>query len=381
MEYAEKGYRGLAMARTDASGKFRLVGLAALYDPPRPDSKRLISELRELGISVKMLTGDALPIAREIAKNVSLGENITSASELKECLKQDPLEAQQEAEESDGFAEIYPEDKYTIVKSLQIRGHIVGMTGDGVNDAPALRQSEVGIAVSDATDVAKGAASVVLVNEGLYSIVDLVKNGRIIYERLHAWILSKIVRALQISAFVVLAFLMTGSYVVSAFAIIVYFFLTDFVKIALSTDNFTGSKQPDTWDIGSVVKIALILGPLVIIESLGLLYLTLDYFHVGLSDPALYTFTFEILFYSALLMIFNVRERGHFWRSMPSRTLLVAIIGSIIAGTIIVSVGIPSLPAVPMNETAVLFLFWSFFTFVVNDEFKAFFVRIAKLRW
>ncbi len=381
IEYAKKGYRGLAVAKSETDGKFRLVGLAALYDPPRDDSKQLISELRTLGVSVKMLTGDALPIAREIAKNVELGERITSASELKACIKEDPLEAQQEAEESDGFAEIYPEDKYTIVKSLQIRSHVVGMTGDGVNDAPALRQSEVGIAVSNATDVAKGAASVVLVNEGLTSIVDLVKNGRIIYERLHAWILSKIVRTLQISTFVVLSFLLTGSYVVSAFAIIVYFFLTDFVKIALSTDNFTGSKQPDTWKIRNVVKVAVVLGVLVIAESLGLLYLTLDYFHVALADPSLFTFTFEILFYSALLLVFNVRERGHFWRSMPSRTLLAAIVASLIVGTIIVSVGIPNMPAVPLHETGLLFLFSAFFAFGVNDAVKAAFVKRAKSAW
>lgn len=145
-EYASKGYRTLAVAKTDAAGQLQLVGLAALYDMPRPDSKQLIHELQKLGISVKMLTGDALPIAMEIAKNVELGENIISASDLKACIKEDPIEAGEQAENSDGFAEVYPEDKYTIVKSLQVRNRIVGMTGDGVNDAPALRQAEVGIA-------------------------------------------------------------------------------------------------------------------------------------------------------------------------------------------------------------------------------------------
>jgi H+-transporting ATPase len=379
-EYAAKGYRALAVARTDSQGKFRFVGLAVLYDPPRADSKQLISELRELSVPVKMLTGDALPIAKQIAKDVSLGENIITASELKACIQEDALEAQQEAEDSDGFAEIFPEDKYTIVKSLQIRKHIVGMTGDGVNDAPALKQAEVGIAVSNATDVAKGAASVVLVNEGLTSIVDLVKNGRIIYERVHAWILSKIVRTLQISMFVVLSFLLTGNYVVSAFAVIVYFFLTDFVKIALSTDNFTGSKQPDTWDISGAVKTAAVLGVLVIVESLLLLYFVLRFFHVALTDPELYTLTFEILFYSALLLIFNVREHRHFWHSMPSRTLLAAIAGSILVGTVIVSVGIPNMPAVPFWETLLVFLFSALFAFIVNDTVKAFFVKKFHLR-
>ena len=285
-EFAARGYRTLAVARADIQGQPQLVGLSTLYDMPRPDSKQLIQELKELGVPVKMLTGDALPIAREIADTIGLGENVMSASSLKTLIKTDPLEAAEAAEKSNGFAEVYPEDKYTIVKSLQAEKHVVGMTGDGVNDAPALRQAEVGIAVSNATDVAKGAASVVLTSEGLTGIVDLVKNGRVIYERITAWILSKTVRTLQISTFVVLSFLLTGTYVVSAFAIILYFFLTDFVKIALSTDNLCWSRKPDTWNIAGAVKASLVLGFLVIAESFGLLYVALHFFHIALNDPA-----------------------------------------------------------------------------------------------
>ncbi len=380
-EYAAKGYRTLAVAKADLKSQPQLVGLSTLYDMPRPDSKQLIHELQKLGISVKMLTGDALPIAREIAKNVELGENVTRASDLKARIKEDPIEAGEEAEASDGFAEVYPEDKYTIVKSLQMRKRIVGMTGDGINDAPALRQAEVGIAVSNATDVAKSAASVVLVNEGLTSIVDLVKNGRVIYERITAWILSKIVRTLQISVFVVLSFLLTGSYVVSAFAIIVYFFLTDFVKIALSTDNFCWSQKPDTWNLSGAVKASAIIGFLVILESFGLLYVALNYFHVPLNNPALYTHTFEILFFSAVFLIFNVRERSHFWSSKPSKTLLVSIILSIIAGTMIVTVGIPGLTAVPLTQTLIVLGLSAVFSLVVNDIIKVVMVEKAGIRW
>jgi H+-transporting ATPase len=379
-EYAAKGYRTLAVAKTDTEGHPQLVGLAMLYDMPRPDSKQLIHELQELGISVKMLTGDALPIAKEIAKNVELGDNITLVSNLKADIKKDPLLAEKEAEKSDGFAEVYPEDKYTIVKSLQISKHIVGMTGDGVNDAPALRQAEVGIAVSNATDVAKGAASVVLVNEGLTSIVDLVKNGRVIYERITAWILSKIIRTLQISVFVVLSFLLTGNYVVSAFAIIVYFFLTDFVKIALSTDKLQGSDKPDTWNINGAVKASLILGVLVIVESLALLYLVLNCFHVPIDNPALSTYTFEILFYSAMFLIFNVRERRFFWKSHPSKILLTSIIGSLIAGTVLVTIGIPGLVAVPIIQTLIVLSFTALFSLVINDIAKVGIVK-AGIRW
>ena len=380
-KFAAEGYRILAVAKTDVYGQPQLVGLSTLHDMPRPDSKQLIQELKELGISVKMLTGDALPTAKEIAGEVGLSENVISASALKDLMKADPIEAAEVAEKSDGFAEVYPEDKYTIVKSLQAEKRIVGMTGDGVNDAPALRQAEVGIAVSNATDVAKGAASVVLMNEGLTSIVDLVKNGRVIYERITAWILSKVVRTLQIATFVVLSFLLTGTYVVSAFAIILYFFLTDFVKIAMSTDNLCWSKKPDMWNITGAVKTSLVLGFLVIAESFGLLYIALNFFRIPLNDPALYTFTFEVLFYSAMFLIFNVRERHHWWFSKPSWTLLIAATVSIVVATAIVTVGIPGLKPLPLTQTLFVIVLSAVSSLVLNDSLKSFLVKKGKLSW
>jgi H+-transporting ATPase len=380
-EFAMKGYRTLAVAKADNQDQPEVVGLVALYDVPRPDSKLLIDELRDLGISVKMLTGDALPIAKEIAEDVGLRQEITRVSDLKEFIKEDPLKAAEVAEKSDGFAEIYPEDKYTIVKSLQASKHVVGMTGDGVNDAPALRQAEVGIAVADATDVAKGVASVVLTNEGLTSIISLVKDGRVIYERITAWILSKIIRTLQIATFVVLSFLLTGSYVVSAFTIILYFFMTDFVKISLSTDNMKWSRKPDTWNITGLVKASLILSLLVIAESFGLLYIGLDYFHLTANQQALYTFTFEILFYSAMFLIFNVRERGHFWSSKPSRLLLTAIMLSMIAATLVTTVGIPGLTPVPLSETLFVISYSAASSLILNDLVKIILVKKSEIRW
>ena len=380
-EFAMKGYRTLAVAKTADKNQPKLVGLVTLYDMPRPDSKQLIGELKELGISVKMLTGDALPIAKEIAKDVGLGKNVVKVSDLKKLTEEDPREAAEVAEKSEGFAEIYPEDKYIIVKSLQATKHVVGMTGDGVNDAPALRQAEVGIAVSNATDVAKGAASVVLTNEGLTGIVDLVKNGRVIYERITAWILSKIIRTLQIATFVVLSFLFTGSYVVSAFAIILYFFMTDFVKISLSTDNQRWSKKPNTWNITSLVKASVILSLLVIVESIGLLYIALNYFHLTADEQVLYTFTFEILFYSAMFLILNVRERGHFWDSRPSKTLLIAITLSIIAATVVVTIGIPGLESVPFTLTLFVISYSAAFSLIFNDLVKFILVEKTEVRW
>jgi H+-transporting ATPase len=380
-EFAAKGYRTLAVAKTGDQKQPKLVGLVTLYDMPRPDSKQLIHELKELGVSVKMLTGDALPIAKEIATEVGLGKNVIRASDLKEILKENPFGAAEAADKSDGFAEVYPEDKYTIVKSLQATRLVVGMTGDGVNDAPALRQAEVGIAVSNATDVAKGAASVVLVNEGLTSIVDLVKNGRVIYERITAWILSKIVRTLQIAAFVVLSFLLTGNYVVSAFAIILYFFLTDFVKIALSTDNLKWSRTPDAWNVIGLVKASAILSLLVIVESFALLYVGLAIFHLTVADQTVYTFTFEILFYFAMFLIFNVRERGHFWDSMPSKTLLTAMILSFAAATAVTTVGIPGLVPLHLEVNGFVMVCSAAFSLTLNDFVKFILVGNTTMKW
>jgi len=380
-EFAKKGYRTLAVARTDDQNQPKLAGLVTLYDMPRPDSKRLMEELGELGVSVKMLTGDALPIAREIAKHVGLEENVIRISDLKEFAKEDPAKAAEAAEKSDGFAEIYPEDKYTIVKNLQAKGHIVGMTGDGVNDAPALKQAEVGIAVSNATDVAKGAASVVLTDEGLSNIVDLVKNGRRIFERITTWILNKISRTILKTSFVVLAFLITGKYVVSAFAMILLVFMTDFVKISLSTDNVRWSRKPDIWNITGLVKLASILGLLMIAESFGLLYIWFNYFNIMVDDQALSTFSFEILFYFAIFSIFVVRERGHFWNSRPCKTLLTAITLDVIVATLVSTVGIPSLKAIPLAVTLSVIAYSFIFSLIVNDAIKFILVKKAGIGW
>src|ERR1035437_7781258 len=190
---AAKGYRTLAVARGPETGTPALVGLVSLYDPPRPDAKQLIATLLDLGVPVKMLTGDALPIACEIGQGVGL-PNIRRVADLKAAGDLAGNKAVDLFAGADGFAEVFPEDKYIVVKYLQAAGHVTGMTGDGVNDAPALRQAEVGIAVSTATDVAKGAASVVLTEPGLTNIVALIEQGRTIYQRILTWIINKISR-------------------------------------------------------------------------------------------------------------------------------------------------------------------------------------------
>jgi H+-transporting ATPase len=271
-EAALRGYRTLAVARGAESGALILVGLVTLYDPPRPDAGQLIASLRDLGVAVKMLTGDALAVAREIARGVGL-PNIRRVADLKAAGAQPGNEAVDLLAGADGFAEVFPEDKYVVVQHLQAAGHVTGMTGDGVNDAPALRQAEVGIAVSTATDVAKGAASVVLTEPGLANIVTLVEQGRTIYQRILTWIINKISRTILKAAYVAIAFVITGKFVVSAFAMLLLVFMTDFAKIALATDEVRWSRQPESWNIGNFVLVAVVLGTAMVAEALVLLWL------------------------------------------------------------------------------------------------------------
>jgi H+-transporting ATPase len=271
---AAKGYRTLAVARGPERGIPELIGLVTMFDPPRPDARQLIAALRALGVSVKMLTGDALAVANDIAQSVGLS-NIRRVSELKAEDARTGNEAIDLLAGAGGFAEVYPEDKYIVVQHLQAAGHVAGMTGDGVNDAPALRQAEVGIAVSSATDVAKGAASVVLTDPGLTNIVELVEQGRMIYQRILTWIINKISRTILKAAFVAIAFVATGKFVVSAFTMLLLVFMTDFAKIALATDRVQPSRQPETWNIGGFVAVSVALGVAMVAEALFALWIEL----------------------------------------------------------------------------------------------------------
>jgi len=371
-ELSAKGYRAIAVAKGHAHDNVELVGIAFLYDKPRPDSLKLIRELRDLGINVKMLTGDALPIARQVAKELDLGDVVTRISDLK-ASRQDEISSL--VEESDGFAEIYPEDKFLIVQSLQKQKHVVGMTGDGVNDAPALRQAEVGIAVSNAADVAKKAASAVLTTEGLEGIVDLVKIGRITYQRIITWILNKIIKTFQITVFVVLVFLLTGQYIISALHMILLLFLTDFVTLSISTDNVRYSGKPDTWKITGLAKVALLLGILVIAELMFFLYIGSSFFRLFSNLGQLHTFTFQMLIFVELLDLLIIRERKHFWNSMPSRFLLLAIAADLVLVFFIAIFGLPGItPITPATALAVAGLSF-IIAFLINDPMKVLLIR------
>jgi H+-transporting ATPase len=365
-EFGKEGFRTLAVAKANINDKPQFVGLVAFHDPPREDSKQLINEIKNLGITIKMLTGDALPIASEIAKAVDIGGRIIKASELKDTDKN----IVELLEKNDGVAEVYPKDKYDIVKAFQAKGHIVGMTGDGVNDAPALKQAEVGIAVSSATDVAKGAASIVMTQEGLVNIIGPIKIGRMMFERINTWILNKVARTILKTCFVIISFLILGKFVMTATALLIMIFMTDFVKIALSTDNVKWSQSPAKWNINGLAKIGIVIGVLMTIEAFGLLYIGLNYFHLKTDNETLNTFCFEILLFFAIFSIFVVREKNHFWHSAPSKTLLLLLITDMILGIIFTTFGLLGFKAIPLAQTIVVFIYTGVCSFIINDFIK-----------
>ncbi len=371
-----RGQRVLAVAGGPAASMPALLGLVTLVDPLRPDAAQLIAELRDLGVQVKMLTGDALPVAREIAREVGLID-IRRVDELKAAGTQGPAAVSALLARSDGFAEVYPEDKYTVVQQLQAAGHVTGMTGDGVNDAPALRQAEVGIAVSSATDVAKSAASVVLTEAGLTNIVALVGQGRMIYQRVLTWIINKISRTILKSGFVALAYLLTGQFVVSAFAMLLLTFMTDFAKIAIATDRVRPSRRPESWAIGGFVAVATVLGLLMVAEALVLLWWAWTHFGLSASEPALHTFSFLLLLYLAVVSIVSARERRRFWASRPSPLLLGALLADAGVGTALTYLGLPSLAPLPEWQVLVVLVYALLVALLINDSVKVLLMR----RW
>jgi H+-transporting ATPase len=372
---AAKGYRTLAVARGPETGAPALVGLVSLYDPPRPDARQLIATLQERGVSVKMLTGDALPVASEIARGVGLA-HIRRVADLKAASAQAGSGTVDLFAGADGFAEVFPEDKYIVVKHLQAAGHVTGMTGDGVNDAPALRQAEVGIAVSTATDVAKGAASVVLTQPGLTNIVALVEQGRTIYQRILTWIINKISRTILKAAFVAIAYVVTGKFVVSAFAMLLLTFMTDFAKIALSTDHVRPSGKPETWNIGGFITVSVTLGIAMVAEALLLLRIGWTHFGLAANNNALYTFSFLMLLYFAVFSVASARERRAFWSTMPSKSLMAALMADALTGTILTRVGLPGLMPLPWPQTLAILAYAMVACLVVNDA-----VKVAMIKW
>jgi H+-transporting ATPase len=345
---AGHGYRtiGVAVAHDDAHWTF--LGILPLLDPPRSDSKSTIARARAYGVKVKMVTGDNVAIARQIASELDMGANIQPATELfpGDVTKgQIPLDAAEKIDEADGFAEVFPEHKYAIVKILQQNGHIVGMTGDGVNDAPALKQADVGIAVSGATEAARAAAALVLTAPGLSVIIDGIAEARRIFERMTSYVLYRIAMTIAIMVFVVLASIYYHFFPLTAIMLIALALLDDVPIMTIAFDNATVPPQPVRWELDKVLVISSVLGLLGVIQSFGLLYLGDTVHH--LQHPQLQTMMFLQLVAGGHLMLFVMRTRGPFWKPpYPSSRLFFAIIATQIVAVFMCGQGwlVPALP-------------------------------------
>jgi H+-transporting ATPase len=336
-EFASRGFRSLGVARTDGKDKWQLIGIIPLFDPLREDSKETIDTTKKMGLEVKMVTGDQVAIAKEIGRQMGLGANIVDASLFEETKAHQAGQLADVIEQADGFAQVFPEHKYHIVDVLQQRGHIVGMTGDGVNDAPALKKADAGIAVSGATDAARAAAAIVLLTPGLSVIIDAIKEARKIFHRMTNYAIYRIAETIRALLFLTLAILVFNFYPVTAIMIVLLAILNDGAILSIAYDNVRYSNQPERWDMRSVLGVATTLGVFGVIASFGLLYLGISVFH--LSQDVVQTLMYLKLSVAGHLTVFVARTRGPFWSIKPSRVLLFAVIGTQIAATLIAVYG------------------------------------------
>jgi H+-transporting ATPase len=346
--FASRGYRTIGVAVAQGDSPWAFLGILPLLDPPRPDSKSTIARAREYGVQVKMVTGDNVAIARQISLELDMGANIQPATELfpGDVIKgQIPLDAAEKIDAADGFAQVFPEHKYAIVKILQENGHIVGMTGDGVNDAPALKQADVGIAVSGATEAARAAAAVILTAPGLSVIIEGIAEARRIFERMMSYVLYRIAMTIAIMVFVVLASIYYHFFPLTAIMLIALALLDDVPIMTIAFDNASVPPQPVKWELDRVLVLSSALGLLAVMQSFGLLYLGDTVHH--LDHPHLQTMMFLQLVAGGHLMLFVTRTRGVFWKPpYPSPKLFFAIVATQIVAVLMCSQGwlVPPLP-------------------------------------
>lgn len=317
-ELAARGYRTLGVAKTDKAGQWRFLGLLPLLDPPREDSAAMIDAAQQQGVSIKMVTGDHLAIAKEIAGRLHLGQNILTAEAL---FQPDKQMDGKEIEATDGFAQVFPEHKYHIVESLQKLGHFVGMTGDGVNDAPALKKADMGIAVSGATDAARSAADLVLTAPGLSVIIEAIKESRMIFERMNSYAIYRIAETIRVLLFMTLAIMVFNFYPVTAVMIILLALLNDGPIMMIAYDNAKLMERPVVWNMHKVLTISITLGVLGVFSSFGMFWIGEEVFH--LDRPTVQTLMFLKLTVAGHMTIYLTRAgEHHFWiRPFPSAKL------------------------------------------------------------
>jgi H+-transporting ATPase len=341
-EFAARGFRSLGVARTSGQGQWQFQGIVPLYDPLREDSKSTIETAKGMGLKVKMVTGDQIAIAREIAHQLELGTDIMDASVFGDTKHHETGRMADTIEQADGFAQVFPEHKYHIVDVLQQRGHIVGMTGDGVNDAPALKKADAGIAVAGATDAARAAASIVLLTPGLSVIIDAIKESRKIFQRMTNYAVYRISETVALLGFLTLAILLFKMYPVTAIMIVLLAILNDGAILSIAYDNVRHRNEPQAWDMRRVLGVATVLGLFAMLRSFGILYIGDTIFHM--SDDMLRTLVYLNLSVGGHLTLLAARTHGPFWSIRPAPILLIAVLGTQVAATLIAVHGLLMTP-------------------------------------
>jgi H+-transporting ATPase len=343
-----------------------------LFDPPRDDAKATIATAEHMGVKVKMVTGDALAIAQETAKKLGMGTNILDAASLGDAKHKETASETESIEKADGFAQVFPEHKFHIVDVLQQCGHIVGMTGDGVNDAPALKKADCGIAVSSATDTARAAASIVLLTPGLSVIIDAMKESRKIFQRMNSYAIYRIAETLRVLFFMTLAILVFNFYPLTTVMIVMLVLLNDGAILSIAYDNVHYKDRPEAWNMRMVLGISTVLGLIGVAAAFGLFYLGERVFH--LDRAHIQTLMYLKLSVAGHLTIFLTRTRGPFWSIRPARILWLAVLGTQALATLIAVYG---LFMTPIGWIWALFV-WAYALawFLVNDRVKLLAYRI-----
>ncbi len=371
-DFAARGFRSLGVARADQEGKWQLVGVLPMFDPPREQAKATIASAQQMGVKVKMVTGDQLAIAQETARQLGMGTNILDATVLRDSKNQESAQSVQAIEKADGFAQVFPEDKYKIVDVLQKHGHMVGMTGDGVNDAPALKKADCGIAVSGATDAARAAASIVLLAPGLSVIIDAIKESRRIFQRMNSYAIYRIAETLRVLFFMTLAILVFNFYPVTAVMIVMIAVLNDGAILSIAYDNVHYKDKPEAWNMRLVLGISTVLGVIGVVAAFGLFYLGERVFHF--DHAHVQTLMYLKLSVAGHLTIFLTRTRGPFWSIRPARILWIAVLGTQIVATLIAVYG---LFMTPLGWRWAGFVWgYALIWFLVNDRVKLLAYRI-----
>ena len=371
-EFAARGFRSLGVARADGQGPWQFLGVLPLFDPPREEAKATIATARAMGVDVKMVTGDQVAIARETAEKLGMGTNILDASGFGDVKHHETAQLAESIEEADGFAQVFPEHKFHIVDVLQQRGHIVGMTGDGVNDAPALKKADCGIAVSGATDAARAAASIVLLTSGLSVIIDAIKESRKIFQRMNSYAMYRIAESLRVLFFVALVILVFNFYPLTAVMIVMLALLNDGAILSIAYDNVHYKDKPEAWNMRLVLGIATVLGLIGPVAAFGLFYLGDHVYH--LDRAHIQTLMYLMLSVAGHLTIFLTRTRGPFWSIRPARVLLIAVFGTQAVATLIAVYG---LFMTPLGWRWALVVWgYALAWFLVNDRVKLLAYRV-----